>query len=339
MIKALMQSTPDFIFFKDLLGKFVAVSNVCATYANTTVEGMIGKTDFDFLPHAHAEELFLEEKKIIETGEPVRDKLERRKCPRGAEIWISVTKFPWRDGSGGVKGIIGVCREVTERVERERHILNMLSIATHDIRGPLSSIGSTVKLLARGAFGTVDESARVTLLDLYARISRLERLVNEYLCKSSVMNVKMPDREYFDLRQDVIDPILDEFSQEIERNMIRIDNRLGAIPGNRIIIRANAQWIRIVYRNLIRNAINYAASGHIAFGFEEKDDHYRLNVYNSGPPIPEEKRAAIFEQFESNHSTGLGLTISRDLIRKHGGDMWYENTWDNHPNFIFTIPK
>ena len=135
------------------------------------------------------------------------------------------------------------------------------------------------------------------------------------------------------------DPILDEFSAEIDESDIRIDNRLGAIPGNRIIIRANANCIRIVYRNLLRNAIRYAASGHIAFGFEDMGDHYRLNVYNSGPTVPEEKGSKIFELFESESGTGLGLAISRNLIRKHGGDMWYENTADNHPNFIFTIPK
>jgi two-component system sensor histidine kinase KdpD len=168
---------------------------------------------------------------------------------------------------------------------------------------------------------------------------RLEKLLGEYLCKSSMMNVKMPEKEYLDLREDIIDPILDEFLSEIEGNNIRIDNRLGAIPGNKITIKANARWIKIVYRNLIRNAIKYAASGQIAFGFEDKGDHYRLNIYNSGPPVPEDRRTNIFEKFESTDSSGLGLAICRNLIQKHGGNMWYENTWDNHPNFVFTIPK
>lgn len=339
MMKALMQSIPDFIYFKDLHGRFVSVSNTCAVYANASVHDMIGKTDSDFLPREQAEELFREDKKIMETGEPIKDKIERRACPKGSELWLSVTKVPWKDNEGNTIGIMGVCRDVTERIERERHILDMLSIASHDIRGPLVSIGSTIKLLSRGAFGMIDESVKVTLADISARISHLEKIVSGYLCKSSLMNTKMPEKEYLDLRQDIIDPILDEFSSDIEANNIRIDNTLGAIPGNRIIIKANIHWIRIVYRNLIRNAIRYAAGGYIAFGFEDKDDHYKLNVFNSGPPVPDEMRTKIFERFESQESTGLGLTISRELIAKHGGDMWYENTWDHHPNFIFTIPK
>ena len=339
LLRALLHCTPDLIYFKDVNGKYVAVSNMFAIHSNSTISDMIGKSDFDYLPIKQAEELLLEDKKIMETGEPVIDKIERRACPNGSDIWISVSKAPWKDSTAETVGIIGVCREVTERTEREKHVLDMLSIATHDMRGPLISIGSMVKLLIRGTFGSIDESVKVTLLDISARMSCLEKLMSEYLCKSSLMNVKMPDKEYLDLRQDIIDPILDEFLSEIEKNKIMIDSRLGAIPGNKIIIKANAKWIRIVYRNLIRNAIKYAASGQIAFGFEDKGDHYRFNVYNSGPPVAEEKRNSIFEKFESSDSTGLGLAICRNLIQKHGGNMWYENTWDNHPNFIFTIPK
>jgi PAS domain S-box-containing protein len=339
MIKALMQSVPDFVYFKDVHGRFVSVSNTCALYLNTSINAMIGKTDYDFFPKEQAEEIFIEDKRIMESKEPIKDKIEKRMSPNGKEAWISVSKAPWENDRGEIVGIIGVCREVTERIEREKHVLDMVSIATHDMRGPLISIGSMVKLIIRGAFGSIDESVKVTLFDISARITRLEKLVGEYLCKSSLMNVKMPEKEYLDLRQDIIDPILDEFLSEIEDNKISIDNRLGAIPGNKVIIKAKAQWIKIVYRNLMRNAIKYSPSGQIAFGFEDKGDHYRLNVYNSGPPVPPEKRAEIFEKFESKDSTGLGLAISRDLIVKHGGNMWYEDTWDNHPNFIFTIPK
>ncbi len=339
MMHALMRNTPDLIYFKDIRGRFVAASNTCAAYVGTAVSHIIGKTDFDFLPRQQAEELLIEDRKIMETGEAVKDKIEKRTFLTGKEIWISVTKVPWLDESGRIIGIIGVCRDVTDRIENERHVLDMISIATHDIRGPLISVGSTIKLLIRGTFGLIDDSVKVTLTDLSARVQNLERIVGEYLCKSSLMNIKMPDKEYLDLRQDIIDPILSEFFTEISEQDIKIDNRLGAIPSNRIIIRANANWLRIVYRNLLRNAIKYAVSGYIAFGFEEKEDHYRLNVFNSGPAVPEDKREKIFEMFESQSGTGLGLAISRNLIVKHGGSMWYENTIDNHPNFVFTIPK
>ncbi len=339
IVKSLVHNFPDFIYLKDIHGRFVAASNSSVLYANKKTGDMIGKTDYDFFPHDQAKESSLEDKRVIETREPIREKIESRISSTGKRIWISVSKAPWENSKGEIVGTIGVCREVTERIEHEKHILDMVSIATHDIRGPLISVGSMIKLAMRGTFGPIDESVRVTLSDISDRIGRLEKLVSEYLCKSSVMNVKKPDKQYCDLRQDIIDPILAEYMPDIEENNIRIDNRLGAIPSNRITIRANAGWIKIVYRNLIRNAIKYAASGYIAFGFEDRGEHYRLNVYNSGPPVPEDNKKEIFKKFESKDSTGLGLAICRNLILKHGGDMWYENTWDGHPNFIFTIPK
>src|SRR5208337_1890835 len=227
MLEALMQRIPDFIYFKDSHGRFVSVSETCAKYFNTSINDIVGKTDYDFFPHDQAEEFSLEDKKVMTTREPIKDKIERRDGGlNGKGIWISVSKAPWEGSKGEIVGIVGVCREVTDRVEREKHILDMISIATHDIRAPLTSIGGIIKLLIRGTFGLIDESVKVTLLDISARISRLEKLLNEYLCKSSVMNVKMPAKELFDLRQDVIDPILDEFSSEIEENKIRIDSRL-----------------------------------------------------------------------------------------------------------------
>ncbi len=237
---------------------------------------------------------------------------------------------------------MGISRDVTRRIAIERHNLDMLSMATHDIRSPLASISSTIKLTAKGLYGIVDESAKVTLEEVYGRIKKLEQIVTDYLHKSSMIftDVEIPSKEILDLRQDIIDPVLDEFSEEIEEKKILIDNKLGAIPGNRIMVEAHKTWLKLVYRNLISNAIKYGGEGcTIAFGFEDHGDYYRLNVYNSGSSISKEDLERIFEKFESTNGTGLGLPIARDIIHKHDGQMWCENTWDSHPNFIFTLPK
>jgi len=95
--------------------------------------------------------------------------------------------------------------------------LQMLSMATHDMRSPIISIASTIKLLARGRFGAVSESVKQTLNDVFNRMVKLEKIVGEYLTKSCVMNSsRIGRKERLDLREDIIDPLLEEFSQEIE---------------------------------------------------------------------------------------------------------------------------
>lgn len=338
---ALLRHSEDSIFFKDMDGRFVLVSEAKARRSVVRWEDMIGKTDFDFLPLEEARKCRDDEIFIMETGESLVDKEEELTRLNGTKSWISVSKFPWKDISGETIGVIGISRDISKHKKLENHILRMLSIATHDMRSPIASIALTIKLLARGRFGEVSGSVKQTLSDVFNRMIRLEKIIEEYLTKSSVMSSsEIGKKELLDLREDIIDPILGEFSQEIVKGDIQIDNRLGGIPGDKIIVSANKNWLAIVYRNLLSNAITYTGKGGvIAYGFEDNGKMYRLNVYNSGKPIPVEKRSSIFEMFESEGGSGIGLPVSRELVRRHGGDLWCEESPDGHPNFVFSLPK
>ncbi len=338
---ALLRHSDDSIFFKDMDGRFTLVSEAKARRSMVRWEEMIGKTDFDFLPFAEAQKCRDDEIFIMESGESIIDKEEELTRLDGSKSWLSVSKFPWKNADGETIGIIGISRNISERKKLEKHILRMLSIATHDMRSPIVAVASIVKLLARGRFGEVSESVKQTLNDVFNRMIKLENIVGEYLTRSTVMNSsEIGRKETLDLREDIIDPILDEFSSQIVDAAIQIDNRLGGIPGDKILVSANKNWLGIVYRNLFSNAIRYTPQGGIiAYGFEDKGEMYYLNVFNTGPSIPVEKRKSIFEMFESDASSGIGLPVVRELVRRHGGDLWCDESPSGHPNFVFTLPK
>ncbi|HQN20326.1 MAG TPA: HAMP domain-containing sensor histidine kinase [Syntrophobacteraceae bacterium] len=239
--------------------------------------------------------------------------------------------------------------ESEERLRRlNRDILHLLMVMTHDIRGPLVALAATLKLLIRGLYGNMDESVKNTVQDLQNRSIRLLGVVEDYLGKThSLEGTLRIEREILDLRQDIIDPVLDELANEIQQNEIVIDNRLGAIPAGTIPVQANKIWLKTVFRNLFTNAIKYGGrSCRIAFGFEDHGAYYRLNVYNSGVPVPSEYRDKLFTQFfrgdagsgNRREGVGLGLYLTREIIHKHGGDIWYEARY-NGSDFIFTIAK
>lgn len=152
-------------------------------------------------------------------------------------------------------------------------------------------------------------------------------------------------RELLDLKEDIVDPVLDEFFAEIRDCHVRLENRLNASPPQGIPIRANRIWLRVVFRNLLRNAIKYGGEGcTIVGGLKNPGVHYRLNIYNSGNPVPEQWRDKLFRKFArigegvGSDGLGLGLYLSREIIRKHGGDIWYEAK-EHGSNFVFTLPR
>ena len=239
--------------------------------------------------------------------------------------------------------------ESEQRVRRlNEHILNMVMILSHDIRGPLVAIASILKLMLRGVYGKLDQSPANTVQELLSRCARLLGTAEDYLGKASIVGGPMVmEREVLDLRQDIIDAVLNELADDIIRREIVIDNRLGAIPAGSISICANKTWLKAVYRNLFTNAAKYGGKGcTISFGFEQRESHYRLNVYNSGIPIAEEDREKIFDRFgrieplegHTPDGVGLGLYLCREIILEHGGEIWYEARPDGS-NFVFTISR
>jgi PAS domain S-box-containing protein len=239
--------------------------------------------------------------------------------------------------------------ESEQRVRQlNEHILNMVMVLSHDIRGPLVAIASILKLMLRGAYGKLDQSPANTVQDLLTRCARLLGTAEDYLGKASIVMGSIElERQVLDLRQDIIDAVLEELADDITRHEIVIDNCLGAIPAGSIVISANKTWLKAVYRNLFTNAVKYGGNGcTISFGFEQRESHYRLNVYNSGRPIAKEDREKLFIRFgrigslegHTPDGVGLGLCLSREIILEHGGEIWYEALPDGS-NFVFTISR
>lgn len=278
----------------------------------------------------------------------------------GEEKWIEHACRPIFSIEGEFLGRRVSNRDITDRKHNEilliqsneeikrlnENILNMLRIMSHDIRSPLISMFATLKLLQRGNYGSMDESATNTVKDLAVRVQRILGMADDCLGKAHAVEDQLKvEKHEFDLRQEVIDPILEELSNEIENRKIAIDNRLGSIPAGSIIVLGSKMWLKVVYRNLFKNAIKYGGDGvTIAYGFEDHGSFYKLCVYNNGPIIPKDERDTLFTKFgrigqeATQDGIGMGLFLTKEIINRHGGDIWYEE-FDNGSAFYFTLPK
>ncbi|MDB6034886.1 MAG: sensor hybrid histidine kinase [Verrucomicrobiales bacterium] len=121
LLRALLDHIPDRIYFKDTQSRFLRCSKSMANRLGlkNPIE-VIGKTDFDFHPRELAEQFFEDEQKLISTGEPLINKLEKQSDTDGRTIWASVTKVPIYNRGGQIAGLIGLSRDITQLKETEQ---------------------------------------------------------------------------------------------------------------------------------------------------------------------------------------------------------------------------
>jgi signal transduction histidine kinase len=229
----------------------------------------------------------------------------------------------------------------------QEEISNVFKSSLHDLRGSLVSISATLKLLDRGYYGKIDQRVQNKCRELMERIAHLITNCEDSLDRVlAAKNGAHFERELLDLRQDIVHPVLQELSPEIKAHQIRIDNRIEEVRTPQIPITGNRFWLKTVFRNLVSNAIQYGdIGGTIAFGLHTLGSSYRLNIFNSGMPIPEQWRHHLFtpastgggDRLPGLHGMGMGLYLIKRILRRLGGNIWYEAK-EHGSNFVFTLP-
>jgi signal transduction histidine kinase len=233
-------------------------------------------------------------------------------------------------------------RDIKERV------LQTLMMLSHDLRGPLTSLSAGLKLLIRGTFGNMLEKVETQLKSLMRQTVSLTGIVEDYLARAALIDgFGEILKESLDLGKEIIDPVLGELSDEILARNITVEYRGMDPPAEVVTIHAGRIWLKSIYRNLLKNAVKYGGEGcSIICDYKDHGDCHRLSVYNSGVPIPENLREKLFTKFgnignpagNAAVGAGLGLYLVREIIHKHGGDIWYEAN-QTGSNFVFTMPK
>ncbi len=167
LLHAFLDNIPDLVYFKDLESRFILVSSgKLALHKFASPDAIIGKTDFDIFDEAHARSAYEDERRIIATGAPILDKLEKEIWPDGTVTWCVTSKMPLRDETGTIVGTFGISRDVTgpkrlqEQLETAQKDLvdasrkaGMADVATgvlHNVGNVLNTVNVAADQLAEG---------------------------------------------------------------------------------------------------------------------------------------------------------------------------------------------
>ena len=118
LLKSLMESLPDNIYFKDRDSRFLRISSAMAEWFGLdSPDEALGKTDSDFFTEEHAKQALQDEVALMKSGRPVLELEEKETWPDGRTTWVSTSKLPLRDEDGNIVGTFGVSRDITRQQE------------------------------------------------------------------------------------------------------------------------------------------------------------------------------------------------------------------------------
>ncbi len=224
-----------------------------------------------------------------------------------------------------------------------------LASMSHELRTPLNAIINFTQLISMGVAGPVTEE-QVTMLNTSLSSSRhLLQLINDVLDISKIqagkLNLYIEEdvnlNEEIKAAVDMAEPLLQKQNAGLEQPIQFIQDIDHDLP----LTACDRRRTRQVLLNLLSNAIKFTEQGSITLSAKKKGAEFIFAVMDTGPGIPQEMQARIFEPFvqateDIKHSqgTGLGLPISRSLIQAHGGDLWVESNMGEGTTFFFTLP-
>lgn len=123
LLRTLIDALPDAIYVKDTESRFLIGNiGVAQLMGAAHPEELTGKRDYDFYPAALADQYYADERRILETGQPLINREEPAIDPAGRHHWLLTTKVPLRDSAGRIVGLVGIGRDITQRKESEEQL-------------------------------------------------------------------------------------------------------------------------------------------------------------------------------------------------------------------------
>lgn len=293
---------------------------------------------------------YLKELKLVDSLEEIKKESDLR---LSKELYVAkpyshivrVEASCIRDELGKPLGIVMVLRDVTKEREIEQMKNDFVSLVSHELRTPLAAMKEAVDNLLDGITGELNPMQKQCMLVSKRNIDRLSRLINDLLDISRIEAGRiLIHKRAVDIAHIVKETarFFDNLAKEAGIEFIT------SLAQNLPVIQADEDRIIQVITNLAGNAVKFTPrGGKVTVAVNSFSDFIQLDVVDTGPGIPSQDLAKVFEKFyqvvdpehkNMSKGTGLGLTIAKGIVEKHGGRIWVESEFGKGCKFSFTLP-
>lgn len=232
--------------------------------------------------------------------------------------------------------------DAQKKVEKEKD--EFLSIASHELKTPLTSIKAYIQLLDRKLKLSESSAESGFMVKVHDQIEKLNMLITDLLDVSKIENGKLKISKQPTNLENLIQNTIENILQTNE-NKVKIE-RHGIIPD--ILIPLDAIRIEQVLINFLTNAIKYSPQNNqviVTTFVDEEEQEVKVSVTDFGIGIPDYKQESVFQKFyrvdESSlqfQGMGIGLYICSEIIKQHHGNIGVSSIVDEGSTFYFTLP-
>lgn len=278
----------------------------------------------------------------------------RTKCRNkdGDAVWVSTNARFYQDENGEVCGVEGITRDITAQIWAEEKLERTMAelrrsnvdleqfayVASHDLQEPLRMVSSFTQLLQKRYERELDTDADEFIHFITEGAQRMQQLINDLLVYS---RVDRSGRTFADAScEAILQQTLDNLQLLIGKSGCQITH--DSLPN----IYCDASQILVLFQNLLSNAIKYCGEDppRIHIACHHCFNAHRISVKDNGIGIAPEYCERIFKIFQRLHprdeysGTGIGLSLCKKIVERHGGIIWVESEEGKGATFHFSIP-
>lgn len=365
-VDALLENIPDMIFVKEVQNlRFVRFNKAGENLIGYSRNEMIGKNDYDFFPTSEADFFTSKDRAVLQSKTLVDIPEEPIHTVKGTRL-LHTKKIPIMDEHGDPEYLLGISEDITERrqAEEDRHRLRQerlaraeaekalalrdefISIAAHELKTPLTALNMQLQML-----GTVmpelmggqtpRQKIFVELMkDSQENLARFSGLVDDLLDVSRMAAGRLIIEPVEVHLSEIVNRVIGRYTVALRKAQCEIKPRMAPLP--------KVHWdpVRIeqVLVNLLTNAMKYGVGKPIEIESKLEGETVVLSVKDYGIGIAREDQERIFERFERAVSAkafgglGLGLYISKQILKAHGGTIRVESEPGFGAKFIIELP-
>ncbi len=290
---------------------------------------------------------------IAEKGIFNKEIIHQRK--EGTPVYIGSTVMELKDINNDIIGYIAVNRDISKRKKVQEELKETIEnlkrsneelerfayVASHDLQEPLRTIASFTQLLERRYKGKFDSDADEFMDYIVEAAKRMKEQIEGLLEYSRVATKGKEFQSIY--TNSILDHVINNLKVSIEEYNGEVTH--DTLPN----IKGDTGQLQRVFQNLISNALKFSKEDeppkvHISACEDPQNNEYIFSVSDNGIGIEEQYMERIFVIFQRLHTrekymgTGIGLSIVKKIIERHGGRVWVESEFKKGSTFYFTLP-